>query len=237
MAAEGDPASVIAPFVRRRLADAAALLGRTPGLTAAERRAVLATQWLAALADARGTAEGLRRIARANDLLAQVDGLSDQPQRALPLAREAWAEDHEDPAKACRVGALCRAIGDVDGAKAAFAAALGLAPSHAAAALALTALVAKQDGPPAALVLAEAQALAAPADRRLWENAAAMALAAGQGDRAMMLGQIALGCAPGSAGAHAHLARLHAATGDPLGQAFRTHTAARLKTAAAQGKD
>jgi hypothetical protein len=237
LADTADPLAAVAPVLRRRLSDASRLVARELGLSTVERRAVLAIQWFAAQADQGGILDGLLRLSRADKLGAQARALLQDPQRALVLARDAYEMDREDPAKACLVGSLSQVTGDLSAARAVYAAALAVAPSHADAAIGLVALVRGQDGPEAALALAEAQAIAAPTARRLWENAAKLALLAGQADRAVMLGQIALGCAVASPGAHARMARIHAAAGNPLGQAFRLHAAARLKAAAAREND
>ena len=71
-AAQPAPTVAAAPFLRRRLHQAWELVTREPGLSAAERRAVQAMQWLAAQADAQGTVEGLQRIVRADALLGRA---------------------------------------------------------------------------------------------------------------------------------------------------------------------
>ena len=76
--------------------------------------------------------------------------------------------------------------------------------------------------------LAERLAVAAPTTRRLWTLAADQALAVGDADWAVALGQIALATAAATPAAHAHLARLHAAAGNTEAQSRRAETASRL---------
>lgn len=224
---------VLAWHLRRRIIEASALLAREPGLSDVERRALLATGWLAVQAEGRGLAEGLGRIAAATTLADRARALAAAPDRALPLARAACEADPGDPDKASLLAQLCLALGDTDGAERALRIALALDPGASAAALQLTRLVATRDGPAAALALAERLALAAPTRRQLWEIAADLALAAGLRDWAVALGQVALGCAVGAASGHARLARLHGQAGNPQAQAFRARTASRLSARAA----
>ncbi|WP_374642840.1 glycosyltransferase [Tabrizicola sp.] len=231
LAAGPDPALAAAPFLRRRLHQAWELVMREPGLSAAERRAVQATQWLAARADAQGTVEGLQRIARADALLGRAKVRTDDPGQALPLIEEALALDPEDPSKALALGLLRLAVGDMAGGEASLLAALALSPADERAAAALIALRDALEGPVAALHLAERLALAAPTVPRLWSLAADQALAAGDAGWAVALGRTALACAPAQPAAHAHLAKLHAAAGDPAAEALRHATAKRLTAA------
>ncbi|MFC3088745.1 glycosyltransferase [Tabrizicola soli] len=228
LAASPDPALAAAPFLRRRLHQAWELVAREPGLSAAERRAVQAVQWLAAQADGQGTVEGLQRIARADALLALAKAQEDDPDQAIPLAEEALALDPEDPSKSLALGLLRLAAGDMAGGEAALLAALALSPADERAVAALIALRDALEGPVAALHLAERLALAAPSARRLWSLAADQALAAGDAGWAVALGRVALACAPALPAAHAHLAKLHAAAGDPAAEARRAATAERL---------
>lgn len=110
--------------------------------------------------------------------------------------------------------------------RAALAAALALSPADNRAAAAVVGLEAAGTGSGAALSLAKRLALAAPTNRWLWSLAADAALAAGRPDSAPA--EQALACAVASYGAHAALARMHEANGNPIGQAFRMATARRL---------
>lgn len=228
LATQPDPLLAAAPILRRRLVEAGALVDHLPGLSAAERRAIRATQWLAAQGDRRGLAEGLDRIARADALLEQAMALADDPDRVLPLAEAAQALDPEDPAKARALGLARLAVGDVAAGQTALGQALALDPGDDKSAAALVALRADSDGPAAALALAERLAVAAPTTRRLWTLAADQALAVGDADWAVALGQIALAVAAATPAAHAHLARLHAAAGNTEAQSRRAETASRL---------
>ena len=220
LAAVNDHALAVAPIFDQRRANLRAFIDRMPGLSPATRRSVLAMQWLASQADRRGVLEALAQ-------LAEADGLADPTKVGT-----AWAADPDDPAKAHRAGVAQRIAGDVSGAEAAFRAALALQPAHSDAAAALLDLVSSRDGPVAAWQLAERLAIRAPTAWRLWFLAGERALAAGQPAWAVALGQIGLGGAVATPQAHARLARLHGAAGNPLGQAFRTHTASRLRNAA-----
>jgi tetratricopeptide (TPR) repeat protein len=231
-AAEPDPATALLPELRRRLAMAQRLVAQEPGRSFAERRAVLATLWLAAMADRHGVLEGLARVRSADALMDEAAGLADRPADALPKAEAAWTLDPEDPVKARRVGVLRRDAGDLAGAFAAFRTALSLDPSDPAVARMLVAEVARQDGPLAALAEAERCALAAPLTYRHWDLAAERARLAGRARWAVALGQIALGCAPDRPDAHARLASFHAAVPDPLAATFRKLTSDRLDIAA-----
>lgn len=232
-AAEADPALALLPAVKRRLAMAETLVTAEPGLTGRERRAVLATLWLAAMADRHGTLEGLARVRLADAQLARATALAaSEPPQALALAEAAWSQDPEDHRKARQVAELRRACGDSSGAIAALRSALALVPSDPEAARSLAALVARADGPAAALAVAERCALAAPQTFRLWDLAAERARAAGQTRWAIALGQIALGCAPEVPMAHTRLAAHHAALPDPLPATFRKLTATRLAAVA-----
>jgi tetratricopeptide (TPR) repeat protein len=235
------PASV-EESLAARLAGSRRLVEGRADTTPAERRALLATQWLVAVADASGSLEAMQSLAKANRLssgLADGSPASDAqdgpgpPAAALAAAEAAWALDPQDPAKARRLGRLRQATGDLAGAEAAFRAAMACDPADAGAAALLADVVQARSGPIAALHQAERAALAAPTSARLWAAAADRALLAGSTTWAVALGQIALSLAVGSPAAHAALARLHGAAGDPLAAAFRAQSSRRLQPASA----
>jgi GT2 family glycosyltransferase len=224
-----DPASRVGHMIALRLA-MAQRPGNAPGLSKAERRAVLAMQWLAGQADLAGTLEGLADIAKARGLAdaARACHLAD-PAQALALLATARQLDPQNPALAREAAAAMAAEGDAEGAEAALRAALALAPGDGEAAAALIALVADRDGPAPALALAEALALAAPTRARLWDLAAAAADTAGQSAWAVALGSLALALALDQPWAHQRLARWHGAAGNMMSAAFRQRTAERLQ--------
>lgn len=222
MALADDPISSVAAVFDQRLALATAIVTSLDGFSPAERRAIHGMQWLASQADRSGTLAGLAQLS--------VATLADDPDRPLDRAEEAYAADPQDWHAARQVGVLRSSRGDLTGAEAAFRAALALEPGKALPAADLLSLVAGRDGAHAAWRLAEQLALNAPSAVRLWDFAADRALAAGQADWAVALSQIALGRAVATPQAHVRLARFHARSGNPLGKAFRTLTANRLKT-------
>lgn len=240
LAQDPDPGSALGRTYRYRMLEAETLLAQEPGLSGRMRSALLATGWIAGLADLRGTLEGLARIAASNALFAQAeamaaamaeataDGPADQVAQALLLAEAAWKADPADPEKACLLGALRHAGGDAPGTRKAWEDALALDPQNHKAAQGLTRWIADTEGPTAALAEAERLALAAPTVRHLWDLAADRALAAGQPEWAVALGQIGLGCAVDAPGAHAGMARLHTRAGNAMAAAFRTQAARRL---------
>jgi tetratricopeptide (TPR) repeat protein len=230
--AEADPAQALLPAMQRRLRLGGERLLHDPGLSGAERRASLASLWLAAMADRHGVLEGLARVRAADDLLEEARRLADKPDAALARAEAAWDLDPQDPAKARQVGTFRREAGDRTGAVAAFRAALALDPADTAAARDLVALVARRDGPLAAWAEAERCALNAPLIRQHWDLAADCARLAGLGHWAVALGQIALGCAVDVPQAHTRLATLYGSLPDPLMMAFRSLTAKRLAAVA-----
>jgi len=107
--------------------------------------------------------------------------------------------------------------------------ATSLSPRQPSAVVALTGLVLERDRPAAALQFAESAALAAPMERRLWATAAEMALVAGHSSWAVALGLIGLAQAFDHPAAHQQMVAWHSANDDPVGAAFRSATAARIR--------
>ncbi|MCX7286950.1 MAG: glycosyltransferase [Rhodobacterales bacterium] len=231
--------AALARTFRYRLAEADALLTHEPGMSRRKRSTLLATGWVAGMANLRGMLDGLAGIAAADALARQAEALADGPpgqrDQALAFAEAAWLADPADPAKSCLAGSLRHANGDVQGAVVAWRAALTLSPGMHMAAQKLTEAVASAEGAAAALAQAERLALAAPRVRHLWDLAADQALAAGQPAWAVALGQIGLGCAVAAPAAHTGLARLHAKAGNAMAAAFRAQTARRLLAYRQQG--
>ena len=195
--------------LNQRLALAQDLLSRDTSLTRADRRAVLALQWLATWADRHDTLQGLAQIARAEGLAVQATAAADPG-----LARQACALDQQDAEKAVPLADLLRHSADLPGARVAFAAALAVDPAHRVGAEGLVAVVSALDGLSAAWQQAEALVYAAPTMRRLWSIAVEAALAANHPAWAVGLGQVALARGVDVASGHAMLARLHKAAGD-----------------------
>lgn len=233
-AGTGSGADTVARLLRIRLAAARRLAESQTDVSPAERRALLATQWLVAVADAVGTLEGRKTLAEAKR---QSSGMGDTGSApadgTLAGAEAAWALDPHDTALARRLGRLRLAAGDTAGAEAAFRAALAVDPADATVAALLANLALRTSGPLAALAVAERAALAAPTSAPLWAAAAERAVLAGRPDWAVALGQIALSLALASPAQHAALSRLHARAGNPLAAAFRAHTGNRLQAALA----
>lgn len=199
-----------------------------PGLTPAERRAILATQGLAFVAARRGMLAGIADIAAANRLAAEAAAAIDRPDHALRLLDQARKLDPHDPFKAVLAGKVNLTLGRTLDAQAAFSDALALAPSNGEAAELLTRVVADRDGAEAALHLAEQIACAAPTSAALWSIAARRAGAAGHAGWAVALGRVALACSVDDPALHQRLAQHHLAAGNPVLAAFRTMTARRL---------
>jgi tetratricopeptide (TPR) repeat protein len=197
-------------------------------LSAAECRAILAMQGLAAMSARRGILAGLADIASANRLTARAEAAIDRPDQALVLVEAARRLDPHNPEKTVLEGRILMSLGRTSEAETAFRNALGLAPSNRDAAELLTGLVAARDGADRALQCAERIALAAPTAAALWSNAARQASAAGRTDWAVALGRVALACAVDRPGLHADLARHHVAAEDQVLAAFRAMTARRL---------
>ena len=227
---EADHALAIAPVMDNRLLAAARLVDRDPTLSIAERRAVKATQWLASLADRKGLTEAMARLAAADAAFVRAESLAEEdPTAALREASEAARLDPQSWRKAHLAGRLCLVTGDLKMGGHMLRRAVDLGPAQPMAVIALTRLTAERDGPAAALRHAESAALAAPTERRLWDNAAEMALAAGHASWAVALGLIGLAQGFDRPAAHQRMAMWHTANDDPLAAAFRNATAVRLQ--------
>lgn len=227
LAGTDDVETAVGRILSRRLSSARDLQTADPGLSAAKRRALGAIQWLAAQADRRGVLHGLALIAKANAFAGMA-----KAQGQLSPARKAFALDPQDAAKAADLGAAFLAMGAEVEAAAAYTLALSIDPALVPAAEGLVALVTRQQGPVAGWHQAENLVLAAPMQRHLWQIAAEAALTAGHAHWAVALGQVALARRVDAANAHARLARLHKAAGNPEAEAFRAVTARRLRAAA-----
>jgi hypothetical protein len=206
--------------------------GRLAALTKAERRAIAATQWLVAVADAAGSCDGLRIVAEADALARAAADPKLPPPKAREMAEAAFTLDPQDHEKARLLGRLRLSGGDETGAEAAFRAALALTPGDHEAATLLLGIIAGRDGPDAALAEAERIALAAPTRSRLWDLAADRASRANRSRWAVALGQVALSCALDDPWLHGRLATWHDRNGDPVAQALRAHTAKALRAVA-----
>ena len=227
---EADHALAIAPAMDSRLAAAWRLVDLDPGLSSRERRAVKAMQWLASLADRKGLSDAMMRLAAADAAFARAEMLADgDPVKALQDALEATRLDPQSWKNPHLAGRIYADLGDTRSAERMLSRVVALSPGQAAAVISLTRLIADRDGPVAALRFAEDAALAAPTERRLWSNAAEMAVAAACPSWAVALGLIGLALAFDRPDTHQRIAAWHSANDDPMAAAFRSLTAARLK--------
>lgn len=226
MAVAPDRKDRLADEMRGRLAASLLALRWDPLLGHRRRQMLSVVQWLANLADRRGIARGLARIAAA-ERLAAGGRTQESLARAVALDPQDWRKAHKH-------ASVLADAGD-DAAIAEFRRALALAPGEAAPLAGLVRYLERKGDAPAALCAAERAALAAPQSRKSWEIASDTAARAGRTDLALAFALQALALAPNLATAHQRTAQCHASLENPVAALFRIHTAQRLEQDAARG--